>query len=198
VAITRVHPVGEVGLRLETLGEDRRLAVSRSLDGRERAAGVAEQYRLPVKAVDERTDVLYPGRIGGRRSPWQELTSANTKLGCTVAAMPDNAHDPATIRLSLDRESRWTLHHVLLDRLEREARANDPTGIDPPPVAVFDAFETLDAGETSVTTAELEAMRAVVAEYHHSTSWWELERSRLEGLLHLLTALLEERGAAEA
>jgi|AntDeeMetagen285_2_1112576.scaffolds.fasta_scaffold02684_2 hypothetical protein len=112
--------------------------------------------------------------------------------------MPDHAHDAVTVSLTLDCETRWTLHHVLLDRLEREARAEDPTGIDAPPVAVFDAFETLDAGETSVTTAELEAMRSVVAEYHHSTSWWELERSRLEGLLHHLTALLEERDAAEA
>lgn len=111
--------------------------------------------------------------------------------------MPDNAHDPAEVSLSLDRETRWTLHHVLLDRLERETRAEDPTGIDPPPVAVFDAFETLDAGETSLTTTELEAIRTVVAEYHHS-SRWELERPRLEGLLHHLTALLEERGAAEA
>jgi len=111
--------------------------------------------------------------------------------------MPDNAHDPPTVSLALDREARWTLHHVLLDRLEREARADDPSGIDPPPVAVFDAFETLDAGETRVTVTELEAIRAVVAEYHHSTTWWELERSRLEQILHHLTALLEERSAAE-
>ena len=111
--------------------------------------------------------------------------------------MPDKSQEPSTVPLSLDPASLWTLHHVLLDRLEREARAEDPTGVDPPSVAVFEAFETLDAGDTRVTMAELEAIRTVLAEYHHSTTWWELERSRLEQLLRHVTELLDRQNPAE-
>jgi hypothetical protein len=111
--------------------------------------------------------------------------------------MPDNFHEPSTVALSLEPESHWTLHHVLLHRLEREARADDPSGIEPPPLPVFEAFETLDAGETRFTMAELEAVQTVLAEYHHSTTWWELERPRLEQLLRQVTERLGEHDAVE-
>lgn len=51
-------------------------------------------------------------------------------------------------------------------------------------MAVFYAFETLNAGETSFTDAELEAIQSVLAKYHHSTDWWESKRAQIEALLY--------------
>jgi hypothetical protein len=96
-----------------------------------------------------------------------------------------------TVTLSLPPAERWTLHHMLLDRIEREATATDPADVDPPALAVFHAFETLDAGEARFTRAELAAMQAVLAEYHHAGTWWEGERGRLETLLHRVSTELE-------
>ncbi|WP_449404325.1 DUF7853 family protein [Halalkalicoccus subterraneus] len=83
--------------------------------------------------------------------------------------------------LSLRRDEQWTLHHVLLHRLEQGF--SDPNSA-PPPADVFWSFTTLDSGEVSFTDAELRAIESVLAEYHHSTGWWASERSRLESLLH--------------
>ncbi len=88
--------------------------------------------------------------------------------------------------LSLRRAEQWTLHHVLLHRLERGF--SDSTSA-PPPADVFWAFMTLDSGEVSFTDAELRAIESVLAEYHHSTDWWASERSRLESLLHHVTSV---------
>lgn len=110
--------------------------------------------------------------------------------------VPDESREPRSITLSLPPSEHWTLHHVLLDRIERESTAEDPTSITPPPVEVFQAFETLDSGESSFTIAQLEAIQTVLGEYHHSTTWWELERSRLEQLLHHVTELIEQNRRA--
>ncbi|WP_440764735.1 DUF7853 family protein [Natronorubrum sp. DTA7] len=107
--------------------------------------------------------------------------------------MPDHSAHPQSVTLSLPLEERWTLHHVLLDRIERELMAADPTTIDPPPVEVFQAFETLDAGHARFTIAQLDAIQTILAEYHHSPSWWELERPRLEALLHRVSSAIDER-----
>lgn len=101
-------------------------------------------------------------------------------------------HETRSVTLSLSPEEHWTLHHVLLDRIEQEEAAAEPTGIEPPAVEVFQAFETLDAGETSFTIAQLDGIQTVLAKYHHSTSWWKLERTRIEQLLHHVTDLLDQ------
>lgn len=106
--------------------------------------------------------------------------------------MLENSEHAGSITLAVPLEERWTLHHVLLDRIEQEATAAEPTSVDPPPVEVFQAFETLDAGEASFTVAQLEAIQTTLAEYHHSTTWWQLERSRLEQLLHRVAELVEQ------
>lgn len=87
-----------------------------------------------------------------------------------------------SVSLSLSRGERWTLHHVLLDRLQRRDGAGDP-----PPAELRRAFETLDGGGTRFTIAELRALRELLAAYHHSTSWWEVERPRIERLLDRVT-----------
>lgn len=107
--------------------------------------------------------------------------------------MPEKSREPRSITLSLSPADQWTLHHVLLDRIEQESTAEDPANIDPPPVAVFQSFEMLDSGERDFTITQLEAIRTVLGEYHHSTTWWELERSQLEQLLHHVSELVEQQ-----
>lgn len=102
---------------------------------------------------------------------------------------------PITLQLSTRNE--WLLHHVLLDRIEQEPAAHNPTGVDPPSIEVYRAFEALDAGETGFTIAQLEGMRSVLAEYHHSTTWWELERQRIELLLHEITEIIEQHRTSQ-
>lgn len=96
-----------------------------------------------------------------------------------------------SITLSLSVEERWTLHHVLLHRIEREQIAANPTEIEPPPFEVFQAFETLDEGGTRFTVVQLEATRRVLETYRRMGHWWEIESSRLERLIQHITAALE-------
>ena len=102
-----------------------------------------------------------------------------------------------SITLTFPPDEHWTLHHVLLHRIEQELIVDGATAADPPPLAIFHAFETLDAGKTRFTVAQLEAMQEILAEYHHST-WWEIERSRLERLLHRITKSLETNRPPQA
>lgn len=106
--------------------------------------------------------------------------------------MSATPHETRSVTLSLSLEEHWTLHHVLLDRIEQEKKAAESTGVEPPPVEVFQAFETLDAGETSLTIPQLNAIQTVLATYHHSTTRWEHERARIEQLLHHVTNLLNQ------
>ena len=112
--------------------------------------------------------------------------------------MSENPHHVNTVTLPLSSEERWTLHHVLLDRIEQESTAVEPSIVDPPPVEVFQAFEALDDGETSFTIEQLEAVQTTLAEYHHSTTWWETERSQLERLLNHVARPVERHHAAPA
>lgn len=105
--------------------------------------------------------------------------------------MPDNHHPSCSITLSVPPAEQWTLHHVLLDRIEREATAVEPTTVDPPPVEIFQAFETLDAGDTTFTIPQLDAMQTLLAEYHHATTW-VLDRPQIEELLHRITTCLDQ------
>ena len=95
-----------------------------------------------------------------------------------------------SVVLYLPPDGHWTLHHVLLHRIDRETTADDPV-VDPPPLEIFQAFEILDAGRTTFSTGQLEAIQEILAEYHHSTSWWESERSQLERLLHDIATTLD-------
>lgn len=107
----------------------------------------------------------------------------------TTSDLPDRSR---SISLSLSREAQWTLHHVLLDRIDRAETADTPTSDDPPPVEVYQAFETLDAGSTCFTRPQLEAIQMVLGEYHHTSTWWELERAQIEDLLRRITARLDQ------
>ncbi|WP_438267233.1 DUF7853 family protein [Haladaptatus pallidirubidus] len=111
-----------------------------------------------------------------------------------TVAMPTESRSSQSqsIALYLPLDAHWTLHHVLLHRIDRETTADDPV-VDPPPLEIFQAFETIDAGRITFSTSQLEAMQGVLAEYHHSTSWWESERSQLERLLHDIATKLDDQ-----
>ena len=106
-------------------------------------------------------------------------------------AMSHTPHDPGSVTLSLPPAEQWTLHHVLLDRIEQEVSAEDATSVEPPSAEVYQAFETLNAGGTSVTIAQLKAMQTLLAEYHHAPSW-EHDRPRLEQILHRIAEAIEQ------
>ncbi|MDL5363082.1 hypothetical protein [Halalkalicoccus sp. NIPERK01] len=82
--------------------------------------------------------------------------------------------------LSLSPSEQWTLHHVLLRRIDQESV--NPSE-EPPPIEVFRAFAALDAGDLSFTDAELEAIQSVLTDYHHDTDRWSVDRPRVELLL---------------
>nr|WP_227354817.1 hypothetical protein [Haladaptatus salinisoli] len=87
---------------------------------------------------------------------------------------------------------------MLLHRIEREASADETATVEPPSLEIFHAFERLDAGTTQFTIAQFEAIQEVLAEYHHATTWWEIERSRLEHLLHRVATILEANRAPQS
>ena len=60
----------------------------------------------------------------------------------TASDPPDQSR---SVMLSLPPETAWTLHHVLLDRIEQEAAEAVPASVETPPIEVFRAFERLDA-----------------------------------------------------
>lgn len=107
--------------------------------------------------------------------------------------LPDTPQPPQSVTLSLPFEEHWTLHHVLLDRIDQEAEK--PSRADPPPVEVFQAFETLDSGKTNFTIGQLEAIQTILAEYHHS-SMWESDCSQLEQLLFHVAEQIERHQMA--
>ena len=102
---------------------------------------------------------------------------------------------PKLITLTLPADEQWTLHHVLLDRIEEEITAHEMDLVDPPLLNLVQAFETLDDGDLQFTVAQLRAIRDVLAEYHHSTTWWEIDRPRIERLLDRITNSLENNQA---
>ena len=99
--------------------------------------------------------------------------------------------------LSLSRAEQWTLHHVLADCIDSQHAdgamvSMDETTASTDQATLRRAFETIDEGETTFTRAELERLQTVLARYHHRTSWWMVERPRIEGLLNCISTALEE------
>ncbi|MDG5761190.1 hypothetical protein QA600_17815 [Natronococcus sp. A-GB1] len=105
--------------------------------------------------------------------------------------MPSRSRPPRSTTLSLSHDEHWTLHHVLLHRIEQEETATDPTDVDSPPLELFQAFEAIDGGAVRFTDPQLEAIQTTLASYQRSTDWWELERGTLESLLEHVTNALE-------
>ncbi len=96
-----------------------------------------------------------------------------------------------TVTLTLQREDLWTLHHVLLERLEAEQTSPEPGAIDPPPLAVCRVFDTLEAGRTRVRIADLETVTKVLR-HDGACPPWCLDCDRLAALCNQLTELCEQ------
>ncbi|ELY56982.1 DUF7853 family protein [Natronococcus jeotgali] len=112
--------------------------------------------------------------------------------------MSSRSRPTRSTTLSLSHEERWTLHHVLLHRIEQEETAADATDVDSPSLELFQAFDTIDDGRLRFTEPQLEAVQRTLAAYQRSTGWWELERSEIESLLeHVATALEVDRLPAD-
>ena len=97
-----------------------------------------------------------------------------------------------TVSLALPRDDLWTLHHVLLERLNAEQTASETATIDPPPLAVYRVFDTLDAGDTRVRIADLEAVTEVLR-HDGACPPWCLGCARLAALRQQLTHLCEHQ-----
>lgn len=100
--------------------------------------------------------------------------------------MADTSFHPRSATLVVSREDQWTLHHVLLHRLEREAAAEAPTPLSPQLAEVVRAFETFDGGGRRFTVPQLEAICSLLAEYTGSAAW-EADREGLRRLHDELT-----------
>ena len=109
-------------------------------------------------------------------------------------AMSDTPSHSESVTLALSTKEQWTLHHMLLDRIEATPAAT--TSVNPPPVAVYLTFETLDSGETTFTIAQLSAMQPILAEYHYSPEW-ETDRPELEALLQRITNHIDQHDSTD-
>lgn len=75
--------------------------------------------------------------------------------------MPQNEREQ--LSLDLSREEQWVVHHVLLDRIESERQS--PEDADPPSLAVFRAFEKLEAGTHRFSPSECRCLEDELRQY---------------------------------
>ena len=104
--------------------------------------------------------------------------------------MSENEFGTGRVTVSLSPEEQWTLHHVLLERIDQESTADDPTDVDPPSVEVFQAFERLNTGDTTFTIDELEAIRSTLASFDGEANWGKFEHARIDSLQDHITQRL--------
>lgn len=97
-----------------------------------------------------------------------------------------------TVVLDLPRDDLWTLHHALLERLDAEQTAPEPAAIDPPTLAVYRVFDTLDNGETRVRIADLEAVTEMLR-HEDTCPPWCLGCAHLAAVRQQLTRLCERQ-----
>lgn len=69
--------------------------------------------------------------------------------------------DARSLRLDLTLNERWTLHHRILDRIEREMTSAD---VSPPPIEVYRVFDKLETGTDRFTADELRGVRSELEE----------------------------------
>lgn len=97
-----------------------------------------------------------------------------------------SGHTEAVLELS--REEQWMLHHVMLDRMELEARS--PAETDPPPVAVYRVFEKLETGTHRFSRCERRCLRAELCQHAEAMDTPERDRP-------LATQILDKLRRAE-
>jgi hypothetical protein len=86
--------------------------------------------------------------------------------------------------LGLSRDEQWILHHVMLDRIELEAQ--HPNDTDPPPFAVYRAFEKIEAGTHRFSWDEYQCLIDELHQYANSTHTPKRDQPIVEQLLNKL------------
>ena len=87
-------------------------------------------------------------------------------------------------QLTFSREQRWVAHHVMLDRIELEAKA--PGETEPPPIEVFQVFEKLEADELRLTSSERQCLCSELRRYVDGVNTPERDESVARSLLDSL------------
>ena len=88
-------------------------------------------------------------------------------------------------QVTLTREQRWVAHHVVLDRIELEAKAPGETG--PPPIELFQVFEKLEAGEPRLTSSERRYLCRELCRYVDAVSTPQRDEPVARSLIDSLT-----------
>ncbi|MHC3439444.1 DUF7853 family protein [Natrialbaceae archaeon A-gly3] len=87
-------------------------------------------------------------------------------------------------QVTFSREQQWVAHHVMLDRIELEAKA--PGETEPPPMEVFQVFEKLEAGEPRLTSSERRCLCRELRRYVEGVNTPERDESVARTLLESL------------
>lgn len=95
---------------------------------------------------------------------------------------------PPRLPLRLSSSELWILHHVLLDRIDLEQQS--PSTADPPPLAVYHAFEKLEAGEHLFTPSELRRMRGELRRFLEQTEGASPDRAAARQVIDHITDTL--------
>ena len=90
---------------------------------------------------------------------------------------------------ALSRDEAWTVHHVVLDRIEAEATMADR---EPPSIDVFRVFEKLESGTEQFTCTELRAMRSELDSYRSSERPSDRDDDHLVAIVERLDQQLAE------
>lgn len=100
----------------------------------------------------------------------------------------DNAQtEPEPIPFDLSRNEEWTIHHVILDRIEAEWRSE---GGNPPPITVYRVFDKVEAGTERFKPTELRSLREELASYRESGDVPERDARSVDELLERLDTAL--------
>ncbi len=85
--------------------------------------------------------------------------------------------------LALSREEQWVLHHVMLDRMELEARSPEA---DAPSIEIYRVFKKLEAGTHRFTRRERRLLREELERYVEARDTPERDRPTARKLLDRL------------
>lgn len=110
----------------------------------------------------------------------------------------DHVDRSRSFTLWLPFEHQWTLHHLLLDRIQGGTEGGRQTE-GPHQVDVYEAFEILDGGDLRFTVDQVEAMQRVLRTSRHSVTSGQGQRDRIDQLLDRLSIpLAKHRSTAQA
>ena len=87
------------------------------------------------------------------------------------------------LSLTLTREEEWVLHHLMLDRMELEARSTEP---DPPSVDIYRIFDKLEGDTHWFTSRECRLLREKLGRYAEARDTPDRDRPTARRLLERL------------